>query len=437
MTIITTTSDSVPQLLSDNPDVFLHLTDDDDSPATLPEGTPHVAHGEQHEKRRTLLLVDDETMLLEVLRRLFQALYNVVTAESGNAALILLENGCTPEVIIADQRMPGMQGPEFLAQSREFMPSAVRIILTGYTDVQDIIESINRGYVYRFITKPWNSEELLETVRISFEHYDISTRNNELTVALAKLAELNREKSELMGIVAHDLKNPIGAVQTLSDMMLMDDESLDAEERTKFLRLINGSSARALELINSVLSLEAIEQGGIRVQCETLDLAPVLQELVQQYTPLAEKKSIRLHLHVPQKQMVLADAQILQQVVDNILSNAVKYSPPGKKVWIQVQTCLDEKYRHSILSRDALNTHSHDTVFIIVQDEGPGFTEADKAKLFGKFTRLSAQPTGGETSTGLGLSIVKRFVEAMQGQIWVVSEAGKGAAFVVALPVPG
>lgn len=417
------------------PDTLLHLSDEDDTPLTLhdddiSEGIASADNAQRQQNLRSLLIVDDEAMLLEMLARLFHERYRVYTAESGDAALALLKQGIMPQVIIADQRMPGMQGPEFLAQSRGYVPQAVRIILTGYTDVQDIIASINLGHVYRFITKPWNPEELLETVRISFEHHDISTRNKELADALARLEELNREKSELMGIVAHDLKNPMGAIKTISDMMIHQSEEFSTEERENFLELINDASTRALDLIGSLLSLEAIEQGGVTIECETLNITNITAALVNHYTPIAETKSIRLHLEQPTELTAFVESQTFHQVLDNLLSNAIKYSPPEKNVWIKAATRLEPAY----MPEPDEVVLMPNSVFIVVADEGPGLTSDDKIRLFGKFARLSAQPTGGESSTGLGLSIVKRYVEAMNGSIWVVSEAGRGAAFVVSLP---
>jgi signal transduction histidine kinase len=119
-------------------------------------------------------------------------------------------------------------------------------------------------------------------------------------------------------------------------------------------------------------------------------------------------------------------------VIDNLLSNAVKYSPHGKNIWVKVQAYSDlpdaERSPNIYSATDAANWLS-----ISIRDEGPGFTEEDKQRVFGKFARLSAQPTGGENSTGLGLSIVKRYVEGMHGEIWFHSEFGKGATFYVAL----
>jgi signal transduction histidine kinase len=358
---------------------------------------------------RSLLIVDDEEVLLHLLVRLFRNLYDVRTVSSGQEGIELLRSGFSPQVIMADQRMPEMSGAEFLEQSRTLAPNAVRIILTGYTDVNDIIDSINRGNVYRFLTKPWEPSELKEAVRLCFEHYDVTTKNTELAVALSQLEELNHEKSELLGIVAHDLKNPMNSIRLVAEMMLSQ-RDLPENERDHYMQMIFDTSDKALHLISNLLSVEAIERGTVLLHTEPSSVAALFQEVVAEYQTQAQEKRITVHQLSTDDAYVQADVQSLRQVLDNLLSNAIKYSPHGCNVWLETQT-------HQVNIQQFARTA--DTTIewtrIIVRDEGPGFTEDDKTRLFGKFVRLSAQPTGGESSTGLGLSIVKRFVEAMGG----------------------
>jgi len=158
------------------------------------------AHHEQPEKAAAdavsgniLLIVDDEESIVLMLRKLFVPHYTVHSAQSGREALEQMEQGLRPHVIIADQRMPQMSGAEFLRQSMNFVPKSVRIVLTGYTDIKDIIESINYGHVYRFLTKPFNNADLLEAVRLSFEYHALSNHNAELAEANTNLARANKE----------------------------------------------------------------------------------------------------------------------------------------------------------------------------------------------------------------------------------------------------
>jgi len=373
------------------------------------------------EELRRLLVVDDEVSLLMLLGKLFRRYYDVQTAESGEQALEMIAQGFIPQVIIADQRMTGMSGAEFLAKSREIVPKAVRIILTGYTDVNDIIDSINLGHAYRFLTKPWNNQDLLETVRAGFSYYDIATQNSELTRLLRSLEELHQEKNEILGIVAHDLKNPIGAIRFSADIIRESFDELPKDEVLKFASIISDSSDRMIQLITNLLDINAIERGGMNLELLPCNISDIAHLTVDAYIHRAEVKHIALrYTNESNTSTVLADASALPQVIDNLVSNAVKYSPLGKEIVVR------------LCEGNALGEVP--SLRLEIQDQGPGISPEDMKKLFGKFARLSAQPTGGEHSTGLGLSIVKKMVELMHGNVWCESTLGNGATFIVELP---
>jgi signal transduction histidine kinase len=175
--------------------------------------------------------------------------------------------------------------------------------------------------------------------------------------------------------------------------------------------------------------VNALERGGQQFNITTFDIAPSLSFATDLYNGRGAEKNIMLHFDYPKNAttMVLADRLAVEQIIDNIISNAVKYSPHGKNVWVSVEE------RTMTLKA---NENMKNAIVFAVRDEGPGLSEEDKGKLFSKFSRLSAQPTGGEHSTGLGLSIVKKMVELMNGKVWCESELGKGATFLVALPAP-
>ncbi|MCU0424098.1 MAG: ATP-binding protein [Candidatus Kapabacteria bacterium] len=245
----------------------------------------------------------------------------------------------------------------------------------------------------------------------------IRQKNAELEEANAELRNLNEEKNEFLGIAAHDLKNPLGAINMFAEMLLNDDESITNEERRMYLETMKASSERMIALIGNLLDVNAIERGGFTVNTVHIPIAPFVLSLVDLYCASAEKKSLLLHckIDVNSDTSVLADEQALMQVLDNLVSNAVKYSPQGKNIYIRLIPGIN-------------------AIRVEIQDEGPGISSEDMKKLFGKFARLSARPTGGEHSTGLGLSIAKKMVEAMNGRVWCESELGKGATFIVELP---
>jgi signal transduction histidine kinase len=244
---------------------------------------------------------------------------------------------------------------------------------------------------------------------------EIEIINTQLQEQNEILTTLDEEKNELLNIVSHDLKNPISAVLGLAEM-LQSDAVLNTEQSSAITGQIVLAAHQMLALVKNLLDINRLESGGIQFSFEKCHIAALVESAVQQYTPLAAAKDIRIH-YMPEdaSNMVFADRQAVVQILDNLISNAVKYSPYGKQVFLRV------------LSTTQL-------VRVEVQDEGEGISEEDMTKLFGKFTRLSARPTGGEHSTGLGLSIVKKMVEAMRGRVWCESVSGQGATFIVELP---
>jgi PAS domain S-box-containing protein len=259
------------------------------------------------------------------------------------------------------------------------------------------------------ITTQKQAEQYLQEV-----NEDLEARISERTKALVRL---NQEKNEFLGIAAHDLKNPLAGIRGSAEIVHRYYEpNVKAAE---FVRRIIESCDQMLDIITNLLDVNKIEDGGYTLNLTSVPLE-LLSNIVQEYQIRAAQKGIIL-FYEPHNVNVLADRQAFQQIFDNLVSNAVKYSPQWSKVWV----------------RSVLHTTVQDEarVRIEVQDEGPGLTEQDKAKLFTKFARLSAKPTAQESSTGLGLSIVKRLVEAMNGNVWCESEYGKGATFIVELPM--
>jgi signal transduction histidine kinase len=171
-----------------------------------------------------------------------------------------------------------------------------------------------------------------------------------------------------------------------------------------------------VEMVQNLLDVNAIERGEMNLQLGSADLSSLLSSAVEAHRPRAAAKQQSLHLENEAGPVtVRIDPNVMVQVLENLISNAVKYSSPGRNIHVRLK-----KFPESVRCE--------------VQDEGPGLSADDQKKLFGKFARLSAKPTGGEHATGLGLSIVKKMVEAMNGRVWCESELGRGATFVIQFP---
>jgi signal transduction histidine kinase/CRP-like cAMP-binding protein len=274
----------------------------------------------------------------------------------------------------------------------------------------------------------------------------IIAQGRELEAQNEELKKLNAEKNEFLGIAAHDLRNPLANIVTVGSLMR---EELETHERSTTkegesalpslrwgIARIESSTTRMLALIEKLLDVNAIERGTANLHLETLDVSAIARASLERFQTAAAAKNITLRLSVESMVTAFADHNYTEQVLDNLISNAIKYSPEGKDVLVRVRQekgsreMIPNKAQHH--GEPALRGASR--IRLEVHDEGPGLSDKDKAKLFGTFMRLSALPTGGEQSIGLGLSIVKKLVEAMNGKVWCESEHGKGATFIVELP---
>ncbi|NMB82358.1 MAG: HAMP domain-containing histidine kinase [Ignavibacteria bacterium] len=252
-------------------------------------------------------------------------------------------------------------------------------------------------------------------IKVEERTNELNESNKELKKAYHRVLELNEEKNEFLGIAAHDLKNPLVAINAFAEIIKTDKE-LPPEQKEDFLDEIMKASQRMFAIIKNLLDVNAIEQGKLNTKPEKISVNLLLDETTAQFIDSIAKKQLNVVKEYKDDLFLLADYNLSLQVLQNIFSNAVKFSPPQKNIYISAQKSSEAGF-----------------VDISIQDEGPGFTEQDKMKLFQKFAKLSARPTGGEHSTGLGLSIVKKLVEMMSGKIKLV-EGEKGAKFIVAFP---
>jgi len=387
-----------------------------------------------------LLVVDDDDEIHEVTRYAMASYFfqekavKVISAYNGiearevmkrtpNVAVILLD-------VVMETRDAGLRLVEFIRYTlkNEFVRIILRTGQPGEAPEYDVIREydindykskseLSNVKLLTSITSSLRSfSDILEVERYR-RHLEqiVRERTAQIQAQNTELIALNAEKNEFLGIAAHDMKNPLGGIRSLAEMLLYNPDDLDETQKREFLVQIVSSSERMFELVTNLLDVNIIEQHGVTLTLVTLDAVPIVRMIADTYRTRAEAKSIRVHCHTPSEALLKADEIAIQQVLENIISNAVKFSPHEKNLVVSV-------------------TPTDATIQISVQDEGPGLSDYDKSKLFGKFARLSARPTGGEHSTGLGLSIVKKMVEAMNGKAWCESELGQGACFIVELP---
>jgi len=227
------------------------------------------------------------------------------------------------------------------------------------------------------------------------------------------LVKLNQDKNEFLGIAAHDLKNPLSVIIGYAEEIEEYCDEMSKQEIAELSCLIKEASTKMSTLIMNLLDVNQIESGQIRLNKADIDIFPIVKNIVKDYTKRTKEKNIAVHFsYEGDNFQAHLDANAVGQILDNIISNAVKYSPLGKNIYIKL-----------IADKDVIRCE--------IKDEGEGLSEADQKKLFGKFNLLTTKPTGKEHSNGLGLFIVKKLAEAMNAEVWCESKLGQGATFII------
>lgn len=378
--------------------------------------------------RGALLIVDDEHETLKALRRELRRDYEILVAESAEEGYAILRERRV-QVVLSDQRMPGMTGTELYARVKVEFPDTIRLLMTAYADTNAAIQAINQGGVHRFIPKPWDPPGLAGIVKDAFsQHARLSERERRLSGLTARvealgrenqgLAEQSRRSHELMGIAAHDLRNPIAAIQWFSTMLLAGPGAGSEDVRRHVLK-IQSNAEFTLQLLEDLLDITTLEHGSVALRMQEADLRGLVAAAVALNEHSAGRKGITVAVDVPEDLPRLrCDVERIEQVLSNLLSNAFKFSHPGTTVTVSARRLGD-------------------AVEVTVDDQGLGIRPEEISGLFSKFRRTSTRSTGGEKSTGLGLSICKNLVERHGGAIRVESAPGRGTRVSFTLPLPG
>lgn len=361
-----------------------------------------------------IVIVDDVTENLQVLGSILDSSgYDTAFALNGPEALTVIGE-LLPDLVLLDISMPGMDGFEVCRHLKADPKTAdiPVIFLTAFSEQEYITRGFEVGAV-DYVSKPFRQGELLSRVKthlsLRYAMRALAERNQDLT-------ELVKEKNELITIATHDIKSPLQGI-------VLSVEVIKSLVRRGMFTEVNGqldsilkTADKIRDILKNWLDLNAAEAGAMQFTIMKLNAASLLYSTGEFYRQKAEVKNIKLEITADEPDIPLyADEAAMQAIIDNLISNAIKFSNGGSTVRLQVGSANGR------------------TIFEVA-DEGPGILPEEMSLLFKKFGRLSARPTGGEHSTGLGLAIVKRLVETMKGTICCESEYGRGTTFVVELP---
>ncbi len=351
------------------------------------------------QKEGTILIVDDEVKNVQVVGTMLSAFgYDFMIAQDGEQALQRVESQ-VPDLVLLDIQMPGMDGFETCKafSKLEYMADVPIIFLSANSEKNYIVKALESGGV-DYVTKPFNKAELLARVRT---HMELKLVRDERKL-------LQRNTDRFLEIMAHDLKNWVGSA-SFSAKLLKGMEGLPGKA-PEIVETIEDSTGHALDFISEFLKSARDARTDVELKEESIDLRELCIEAVGLNAADAARKKINLEcVSCEESITVRSDRKALRRILDNLLTNAIKFSPESKDVKLEF---------------------SDSPVTIVIRDEGPGFTEEDMEKLFKPYERLSAKPTGGEVSTGLGLSIVKQLCDQLNIRIGVESPGeGQGAIF--------
>jgi len=369
------------------------------------------------EQLRVLVTDDEEGMRLGVVRALSgyvarfpdvdaEVSYDVSVAESGEAALDRLASG-PPDILLLDFKLPGISGLDVLGEVKRLDPPVLTVMITAYASLHTAVEATKSG-AFDFLPKPFTPEELRASVRKATRSLILQRQAQKL------VAQQRRARFELTSVLAHELKAPLNAVEgylaTIAEGVVTDAPTIQ--------HVVGRSIARVQgmrQLILDLLDLTRIEAGVRQRELVSVDLWEAAEAAVEAALPAAQAKGVALELVGQSPLLVLGVRAELDIVLNNLISNAIKYNQPGGKAKVA-------------LGRRA------DSVEIAVSDTGIGIGPEDVAKLFQDFVRIKGPKTRGIEGSGLGLSTVKKVVQLYHGEVSVKSRPDEGSTFIVTLP---
>jgi signal transduction histidine kinase len=370
-----------------------------------------------------VLLVDDQAIVAEAVRRCLINVPDLTFHHCADPAkAIAMATAVKPTVILQDLVMPGVDGLDLLKQYR--VTPATRsvpvIVLSTKEESKVKAQAFELG-ANDYLVKLPDRIELIARIRFQSQFFLSQLQRDEAYVAVTalneKLEKADAAKNRFLGMAAHDLRNPLVAVRGLAEFLREGAVGPLTPDQLHLVATIHTSSCAMLKMVNELLDVAVIEAGELTLDSKPHDVATLIEKSVYLTGIEAAKKQTRIVFARPSAYPpVQLDPDKMKQVIDNLLSNAVKYSPPGSTITVELRTD-DGRCIFSVL------------------DQGPGIPETERDKLFKDFGRLSTVPTAGETSTGLGLAICRKIVEAHRGTISAENLAERGCAFRVTLPV--
>lgn len=395
-------------------------------------------------KQYTILYVDDEESNLRIFKNTFRREYNILTATSGPEGLDLLDRE-NIDLILTDQRMPGMSGIDFLKRAIDKYPELNRILVTAYTDYDILREAVNDLKIFQYVEKPWKEEDIKTTIDSALEIHRLKIENQKLTTSLIESndelkrinEELNEEidkhkqtqlelirekeyaencnqlKSAFLANMSHEVRTPMNSIMGFID--LINDDEIASDSKKEFMYIIQRSCIQLLRIIDDIIEISKIDTDNVELKKYVFSLDSLLYRIYTIMKPQSKTIDFEFKgLNLNGCTNINNDAAKLEQILVNLIGNAFKFTHSGK-----VEFGAD-KYGNEIL--------------FWVKDTGIGIAKEHFELIFHRFSQVENATSRKFGGNGLGLAISKAYVEKMGGKIWVESELGKGTTFFFTLP---
>jgi signal transduction histidine kinase len=380
--------------------------------------------------RPTLLVVDDEPEVLRSVHDLLRLDYRVITCTRGADALALLDAPGPIHVVMSDQRMPGMSGVEVLRHAKQVRPEATRLLFTAYADIRAVIDAINQGSVFRYITKPWDPDELQAIVRQAVEQHDLIVEKARLLAELKesnqRLVEANRLKLAFIEVASHELNTPVAVVLGMAELWKSSLSQTAPPVQRGWVDRVQLAARRLAVTIERMFKLIRADEFSQTLDLKRTELEPLVRQVVDELQPFLDvrRQTLRLDL-APDLGSAEVDPVKLADILTNLFVNAIKFTPDGGTIRVAAH---------------GLGAHG-ESVRFAVADEGIGIQAVDQPHLFKPFF------TGFDTmhhssgdfqfckrGIGLGLCLVKTFVELHGGKVDFESSPQRGTTFEFTIP---
>jgi two-component system sensor histidine kinase/response regulator len=372
----------------------------------------------------SILVVDDEKDIREMLFKTLTRLggFCVKLAEDAEEALRRIEQE-KYDLVLTDLKMPGKDGLQLVTEISKLKPEILTVLMTGHGSIDSALEAMKQG-ASDYLTKPLNINELIVRLQRVLEERQRLVKLKDFVSQLEKanqeLRRVDHMKSEFVSIASHELRTPLATIKNAVQLVLKGKAGEVNETQGNFLSMAEKNIDRLIKILNNLLDLSRIEYGKIEMKSEELELKGIVEFILASLTPQANEKPLHLRMEVPEGlPLVYGDREKIEQVLMNLVGNAIKFTPEGGEISVSARPTHDEG----------------DMVAISVKDSGIGIPKDQLGKVFDKFYQVEGSLHRSLSGTGLGLSITKGLVEANEGRIWAESEVGKGSIFTFTLPV--